>query len=139
MTKPAISGAAYLRAKNIFAAEAAAVEKVQPNPAKPTHTQSQRDAILDALAAKVLRRERLPRRITLGGEEVDTGTFLFPSRHDRRPASGMLARLAPECFVGNALTSECVSQIAFAIEAQTEQRAQRVQATPAKPNQLTAQ
>jgi hypothetical protein len=116
MKKHAYAGVANLRAENT----AAIVEqpKAEPNPAKPTSTQSQRDALLDALAEKVLRREPLPSRITVAGEEVDTSTFLLGSRYDRRAASGMLARLAPECFVGNALASECAAQIGFALEAQ---------------------
>lgn len=126
MKKHAHAGAENLRAEN--AASTAEQPKIESNLAKPTQTQSQRDAILDALAGKVLRHERLPRRITVGGEEIDTSAFLIGYSHDRRAASGMLGRLAPECFVGNALTSECASQIGFELEVQAAQRAQALAA-----------
>ena len=131
MKKHAHAGAENLRAENTEAT----VEqpKAEPNPAKPTQTQSQRDAILEALSGKVLRRERLPRRVTIGGDEIDTAAFLVGYRHDSRSASGLLQRLAPDCFVGNAQTNECTSQIAFALEAQAAQRAQALTAESQQP------
>lgn len=152
MTKPAISGAATLRAKNTFAAEpvnevvaveagiAAATAQAsvqQQNPAKPSLSNSKREMIVDLLAGRAARGERLPLRVTVADEEITTEAFLESFAFDRRSASAMLQRIAPEQLGGNVQTNECVAVLRFMLDDQKAKAAEG-RAKLAKPAQAAS-
>jgi hypothetical protein len=106
------------RPEQIAAVQSSEPRVEQSKHERPNETASKRAAILDALAGKVARNERLPRRITIADEEISTAEFLAGFKFDRQNAdSAALQRVAPQA-IPNATVCEVVAVIGFYLESQ---------------------